>query len=266
MRRRWNPANHPRDPRNGRFVRKRAGWASALSDAMSAGRGLDTPTGGDSDDGGLADELRSVGAEVHPDGTATLYHHTTAQNAAQIRNTGKLRGDEDGVFFTTNPDPGAHAANRGGDTVTARVPLSAVELNDVFGNEAHLRVPTNRPGDTVDVSGWVQTPKPPADPREALQDTLEGHGQIMRDGPHYELARVVVPDRGQGTGSRLMQQLTDQADQLGVTLTLTPSTDFGGSSVARLQRFYRRFGFQPNKGRNRDYETRATMIRPPQGG
>lgn len=52
MARRWNPANHPRNPNNGRFVDKGTGWASNISDAMSAGRGLDSGRGG-GDNGGM---------------------------------------------------------------------------------------------------------------------------------------------------------------------------------------------------------------------
>ena len=46
-------------------------------------------------------------------------------------------------------------------------------------------------------------------------------------------------------------------------LSLSPSTDFGASSVSRLTKFYRRFGFKPNKGRNKDFRTRDTMLRNP---
>jgi hypothetical protein len=60
-----------------------------------------------------------------------------------------------------------------------------------------------------------------------------------------------------------MDELTAYADAYGLNLATTPSADFGGS-VARLRRFYARFGFAPNKGRSRDYGTQETMIRRPQ--
>jgi len=70
-------------------------------------------------------------------------------------------------------------------------------------------------------------------------------------------------ERKQGLGSEIMSQIISWADTHGVMLTLSPSTDFGATSVARLTRFYRRFGFVPNKGRNKDFRTRDTMLRNP---
>lgn len=79
------------------------------------------------------------------------------------------------------------------------------------------------------------------------------------------LSRLTVPKgaRNAGTGSAVMDELTAYADAYGLNLATTPSADFGGS-VARLRRFYARFGFAPNKGRSRDYGTQETMIRRPQ--
>lgn len=81
---------------------------------------------------------------------------------------------------------------------------------------------------------------------------------------HVVLSRIVTPQRSQGTGSKIMRRIVDEADRHGHTLALTPSGDFGGSP-ARLKRFYARFGFVPNKGRNRDYEISEDMLRPPGG-
>ena len=79
------------------------------------------------------------------------------------------------------------------------------------------------------------------------------------------LSKLVVPqtDRGAGTGSAVMSDIVARADEEGWTLALTPSTDFGGSSLRRLEGFYRRFGFVPNRGRHRDFETTEAMIRRP---
>lgn len=45
---------------------------------------------------------------------------------------------------------------------------------------------------------------------------------------------------------------------------LTPSKDFGGTSVKRLTDFYKRFGFVENKGKNKDFTIRDTMYRVPE--
>lgn len=69
--------------------------------------------------------------------------------------------------------------------------------------------------------------------------------------------------RKQGAGSQVMAEIVAWADSHNAILSLSPSKDFGASSVKRLERFYRRFGFKPNKGRNKDFRTRDTMLRYP---
>ena len=52
-------------------------------------------------------------------------------------------------------------------------------------------------------------------------------------------------------------------------MLLTPGTTDrhnGTTSQARLKRFYKRFGFQENSGRRRDFAISSTMIREPRGG
>jgi predicted GNAT family acetyltransferase len=80
------------------------------------------------------------------------------------------------------------------------------------------------------------------------------------------LARLVVdPEkRKQGLGSKAMQEIIDSADAGGKTITLSPSTDFGATSVTRLKNFYKRFGFVENKGRNKDFTINESMYRVPQ--
>ena len=79
-----------------------------------------------------------------------------------------------------------------------------------------------------------------------------------------DLSRIVVPKemRNQGLGSSVMQDLIDYADQTGKQVRLSPSSDFGGSPT-RLNKFYKEFGFVDNRGRNKDFTTRETMIRNP---
>jgi GNAT superfamily N-acetyltransferase len=76
---------------------------------------------------------------------------------------------------------------------------------------------------------------------------------------------IIVPpeSRGQGTGTKVFEYLCKLADKLSVSIVLTPSTDLGGSSISRLKKFYKRFGFVPNKGRNKDYRVMSSMIRYP---
>ena len=81
----------------------------------------------------------------------------------------------------------------------------------------------------------------------------------------YELSRIELPKeaRGQGIGTDIMDDLISAADAEGATISLTPDTSFGGSSVSRLNDFYKQFGFVDNKVKNKDFSTRNTMYRVP---
>lgn len=87
----------------------------------------------------------------------------------------------------------------------------------------------------------------------------------QRPGGYATLDKLVVPEaqRNQGVGTAVMRDIVAEADRAGVPLGLTPSADFGGNK-ARLVDFYRRFGFRPNSGRARDFETMSSMIRAPE--
>lgn len=90
---------------------------------------------------------------------------------------------------------------------------------------------------------------------------LAGDG---RDGAFVTLNLIKIPEseKGVGLGTKLMGELVKAADKNGWNLALSPSGDFGSSKV-RLEVFYRRFGFRPNKGRTRDFATQETMVRYP---
>lgn len=80
------------------------------------------------------------------------------------------------------------------------------------------------------------------------------------------LSKIAVPEgmRGQGLGTKAMQDMVKMADTEGKTITLSPSTEYGATSVSRLKDFYKRFGFVENKGRNKDYSISESMYRRPQ--
>ena len=98
-------------------------------------------------------------------------------------------------------------------------------------------------------------------------DLLQEYGlrnvTLSRLGDRVTLTHFIAADRGQGNGTRFMEDLSRMADERGWTLALTPDTSFGASSVSRLKKFYKRFGFKDNKGRNTDFYTSESMIRRP---
>jgi predicted GNAT family acetyltransferase len=81
-----------------------------------------------------------------------------------------------------------------------------------------------------------------------------------------DLSQIIIPKnkRKQGIGSDAMKKITDYADETKQTIKLTPSTDYGATSVSRLKKFYKKFGFVENKGRNKDYRISDTMYRRPE--
>jgi len=92
-----------------------------------------------------------------------------------------------------------------------------------------------------------------------ILDLLDYKGGIL------QLSKIIVnkEDRGSGIGKKVMQEIVDYADKFGKKITLTPSTDFGATSVNRLKAFYKEFGFVENSGKNKDYSTKETMYRQP---
>jgi len=95
-----------------------------------------------------------------------------------------------------------------------------------------------------------------------MQDLEKELGIILDlwdNGDYLELGKIEVPKnlRGSGVGTEAMERIIALADKEGKDIRLTPSTDFGASSVARLQKFYREFGFVKNK----DLKYKDTMVR-----
>lgn len=79
-----------------------------------------------------------------------------------------------------------------------------------------------------------------------------------------EVASIKVKDKTQrrkGLGTALMGEITALCDKYGLLCVLTPNDS--ESSKSGLLRFYKRFNFVSNTGRNKDFRFRNTMIRFP---
>lgn len=88
---------------------------------------------------------------------------------------------------------------------------------------------------------------------------------MLSDRKIIRLSRIEVAknDRKRGFGTQAMEDLIKYADETGTTIALSPVTDFGASSVGRLTKFYKRFGFIENKGKNKDFQLTESMYRKP---
>lgn len=137
---------------------------------------------------------------------------------------------------------------------SARADASATAAADPFGEDP----------------GTVTTPDDPKADLGRLRDELADDGVRLsayatRDGSiDVGVLSVDEDRRGQGLAADAMRRVCDLADRHQVRVTLTPTDEFGASKK-RLADFYKRHGFVENKGRNKDFSTRAAMYRDPQG-
>lgn len=93
-------------------------------------------------------------------------------------------------------------------------------------------------------------------------DVYEGNSGNLK----LQMFEVPKEMRKQGIGTKAMQELVDYADSTGKKLTLSPGLPddrHGTTSRARLVKFYKKFGFVENKGRNKDFTISEGMIREP---
>lgn len=103
-----------------------------------------------------------------------------------------------------------------------------------------------------------------ADLRNFYEKELERLHLFQKD-EHIEINTIVINPqfRGKGIASEIIEQIVAYANKRNMILTLTPN-DTWGSSVARLKKFYKRFGFESNRGRNRNFKYMDTMIKYPE--
>lgn len=87
----------------------------------------------------LIDEVESVGGEVDENGYIHVFHRTSKEAADRIRSTNRMIAKEDGLFFSTKPD--GQIVGYGDEVVDFWIPAERLVLDDIFSDEAHLRLP-----------------------------------------------------------------------------------------------------------------------------
>lgn len=120
--------------------------------------------------------------------------------------------------------------------------------------------------------GFDQSPVT-ADEIEALETRLEKDLGLKtlslflsRGNLRVNLITVARDEQGQGKGSEAMRQIVEFADARDLRVVLSPAQQDdhqGTTSRARLVKFYKRFGFVENKGRNKDFSISEAMYREP---
>lgn len=87
------------------------------------------------------------------------------------------------------------------------------------------------------------------------------------DSIKLDMLEVPKTERKEGIGTAVMNELIQYADFNHKRIILTPGLRddrHGTTSRTRLIKFYKRFGFVENKGRNKDFTISQGMYRNPQ--
>jgi hypothetical protein len=202
-----------------------------------------------------------VGDSENPDG---VNDHSALPNGNSARNIGRPSPDS----------PNLKYRNLDKSEANGRRPANKLDLGYVHDSgSGSARVIPYDSGFVNNSSALRKASDSASDFQRELESEYEGLTLFLSDytkGDEYsqdivQLHSIVFPreKRKQGFGSKVMLEITLWADKNNKIISLTPSKDFGGSSVSRLVRFYSQFGFKKNKGRNKDYRTSDTMIRYP---
>lgn len=95
---------------------------------------------------------------------------------------------------------------------------------------------------------------------------LKEFSLFLRENGDLVLNMLAAKKKKQGAGTAAMTALVEFADQYGLRVILTLGMKdplWGTTSRSRLIRFYKRFGFVENKGKNKDFSISGNMIRYP---
>lgn len=101
----------------------------------------------------LINTIKDVGANVDDNGYVTLYHQTTPENAQRIIDSGKMSSKENAVFFSTSENA-SQADGRGTTKLEFKVPAENLELDDLFSDNADVKIPLNGSKE-LDVSDYL---------------------------------------------------------------------------------------------------------------
>jgi hypothetical protein len=69
--------------------------------------------------------------------------------------------------------------------------------------------------------------------------------------------------QGEGSARKAMTEFHKHTDKAGITNHLTPEPLDDSTKKTKLHKFYKSLGYVDNKGKNKDYTYRATMLRQP---
>jgi predicted GNAT family N-acyltransferase len=85
--------------------------------------------------------------------------------------------------------------------------------------------------------------------------------ELWENEDSLELTKIVIPQykRNRGLGGMVMNRIIEYSNDVNKPIYLTPDLSFGATSISRLKKFYKRFGFE----KNNDLRIKHTMVRYP---
>ena len=102
----------------------------------------------------LVNTIKGVGGQVDDFGNIRLYHRTNPESAKKIIDSGKMFGKEDGLFFSTSRN-GINNTSYGNTPIAFDIPAENLMLDDIFADEASIKMPLKRAGQYVDVADFI---------------------------------------------------------------------------------------------------------------
>jgi len=133
--------------------------------------------------------------------------------------------------------------------------------------ESDTEVEPVEASETAETTETTETEVEPIDFSKQIEKkynvTLDLLGTLEKN--DISLSRIVVPEgkRGEGVGTKVIADIIEYADRNNKRIVLTPTKEFGATSVKRLKDLYKKFGFVENKGKNKDFTTKELMYRVP---
>ncbi len=171
---------------------------------------------------GKVDE--ATGLPLNEDGTVTVYHHTSAEKADEIRRTGRLKAAaEPDVYVTTRKETDT---GYGDTAVPIRVKPEALQIDDEFPDgRTDYRLNVGRPGGSIAVKFAIDGP------RSEVQNQAD---EPSRRTPETGNRTVVSRSPGTSEQQRIADDIAQRVSaRLGRTLVLDVVAPGRGESSAR---------------------------------
>ncbi|MFA5391988.1 MAG: hypothetical protein WC331_11285, partial [Candidatus Omnitrophota bacterium] len=141
-----------------------------------------------------AQEIRDGKGLVDKNGYVVLYHRTDKRSADKIVKSGQMTSKEDGLFFSTRPT--GQAEGYGDTVVKVRLPIEKLEVNDIFGEETHLRYPTRSIGKMIPVGkAEVVTEEQPMFSKKEHPNTRKSTEPYTPSPEEEQLTKAVYRDK-----------------------------------------------------------------------